>query len=182
MGLIGARTSMTTPALFLDRDGVINVDRGYVHRIEDFEFIDGIFELCRCAKALGYKLVVATNQAGIGRGLYTEEQFHALTDWMKARFAEEGAALDGVYFCPTHPTAGIGAFRVESTFRKPGPGMLLQAARELDIQLAKSMMLGDKTSDRAAARNAGVGYFWHVGQDGPVDDPRLLSELNDALH
>ena len=152
-----------TPALFLDRDGVINVDHAYVHRIEDFEFIPGIFELCRRAKALGYLLVVVTNQAGIGRGLYSEAQFHALTNWMKARFADEGAALDGVYFCPTHPTAGMGDYRVESAHRKPGPGMLLQAARELDIDLARSAIVGDKMSDMRAGAAAGLGRLFLFG-------------------
>ena len=147
---------MATPALFLDRDGVINVDHGYVHRIEDFEFIPGIFELCRAARALGHKLVVVTNQAGIARGLYTEEQFHALTAWMKQRFADEGAPLDGVYFCPTHPTAGIGAYRVESEFRKPGPGMLLQAASDLDLNLQRSAIVGDKESDMQAGQSARI--------------------------
>lgn len=154
--MIDARNEMATPALFLDRDGVINVDHAYVHRIEDFEFIPGIFELCRAARAAGHKLVVVTNQAGIARGLYSEDQFHALTAWMKQRFADEGAPLDGVYFCPTHPTAGIGHYRVESTFRKPGPGMLLQAARELAIDLPRSAIVGDKVSDMQAGAAAGL--------------------------
>ena len=150
---------MSTPALFLDRDGVINVDHGYVHRIEDFEFIPGIFELCRAARALDHKLVVVTNQAGIARGLYAEPDFHALTAWMKQRFADEGAPLDGVYFCPTHPTAGIGRYRVESEFRKPGPGMLLQAVADLDIDVSHSTIVGDKTSDMQAGAAAGVSQL-----------------------
>lgn len=145
-----------TPALFLDRDGVINVDHGYVHRIEDFEFVPGIFALCRTARSLGYKLVVVTNQAGIGRGLYTEDDFHRLTAWMRERFEEEGAPIDAVYFCPTHPAAAIERYRVESEMRKPGPGMLLQAARELGIDLTRSVMVGDTQSDMAAALGAGV--------------------------
>ena len=161
---------MGTPALFLDRDGVINVDHGYVHRIEDFEFMPGIFELCRAAKARGHKLVVVTNQAGIGRGLYTEADFHTLTDWMKARFAKQGAPLDGVYFCPTHPTAGVGAYRVESGFRKPGPGMLLQAARELALDMAASTMVGDKPSDVIAASAAGVGQMTLLQIDRPMPE------------
>ena len=161
---------MGTPALFLDRDGVINVDHGYVHRIEDFEFIPGIFELCRAARALGHKLVVVTNQAGIARGLYTEGQFHALTAWMKQRFVEEGAPLDGVYFCPTHPSAGLGAYRVDTEFRKPGPGMLLQAARELDIDLPRSTIIGDKVSDMQAGAAAGVRRLFLVD---PQNDQSL---------
>jgi D-glycero-D-manno-heptose 1,7-bisphosphate phosphatase len=165
---------MATPALFLDRDGVINVDHGYVHRVEYFEFIDGIFELCRAARASGCKLVVVTNQAGIARGLYSEAQFHTLTAWMKQRFAEEGAPLDGVYFCPTHPSAGIGKYRVDSSFRKPGPGMLLQAARELDIDLARSIIVGDKASDMAAGAAAGLARLVLFDPDGQEAVPAAL--------
>jgi len=148
---------MATPGLLLDRDGVINVDHGYVYRIDQFEFVPGIFDLCRAARVLGHRIAVVTNQAGIGRGLYTEADFHALTAWMQARFAAEGAPIDAVYFCPTHPTAGVGAYRVDSHFRKPGPGMLLQAAAELDLDLAASTLVGDKASDAEAAVAAGVG-------------------------
>jgi D-glycero-alpha-D-manno-heptose 1-phosphate guanylyltransferase len=175
-----------TPALFLDRDGVINVDRGYVHRIEDFEFVDGIFELAGAAKARGLKVVVVTNQAGIGRGLYTEAQFHALTDWMKQRFADEGAALDGVYFCPTHPTAGVGAYRVDSPMRKPGPGMLLQAARELGIDLAQSAIVGDHASDMAAGAAAGLQKLLLLDPAGRVTQglprgTRRVASLQEAI-
>lgn len=145
------------PGLLLDRDGVINVDHGYVYRIDQFEFMPGIFDLCRTARALGHRIAVVTNQAGIARGLYNEADFHALTDWMLARFVEEGALIDRVYFCATHPTAGIGAYRVDSSFRKPGPGMVLQAAAELGLNLARSTLVGDKASDAEAGLAAGVG-------------------------
>ena len=166
---------MATPALFLDRDGVINVDHGYVYRIEDFEFIPGIFELCRNAKVKGNKLVVVTNQAGIARGLYSEAQFHALTDWMKQRFVEEGAPLDGVYFCPTHPSAGLGAYRVDTEFRKPGPGMLLQAARELNIDLPRSTIIGDKVSDMQAGAAAGVERLFLFDPKNTAPLPPVLT-------
>src|ERR1700691_1426962 len=97
---------MTAPknkALFLDRDGVINVEQGYVHRRETFRFREGIFELCRNAQALGYLLIVVTNQAGIARGYYTELEFHDLSEWMIKRFAEEQIQIARVYFCPYHP-------------------------------------------------------------------------------
>lgn len=145
------------PALFLDRDGVINVDHAYVYQRERFEFIDGIFELCQRAHALGYWIFVVTNQAGIGRGYYTEEDFHTLTDWMRAEFAQRGGAIDQVYFCPSHPVHGIGAYQVESPFRKPGPGMLLQAASEFPVDMRRSLLVGDKESDLLAAASAGVG-------------------------
>ncbi len=146
-------------ALFLDRDGVINVDHGYVHRIEDFEFLPGIFDLVRAARHRDLVPVVVTNQAGIARGYYDEAQFARLTDWMIARFAAERAALERVYHCPTHPTEGIGKYRVDSIDRKPGPGMLLRARDELGLDLAASVLLGDKVSDMLAGRAAGVGHL-----------------------
>jgi len=145
------------PALFLDRDGVINVDHGYVHHPENFQFMDGIFDVARAARAYGYRLVVVTNQAGIGRGRYTETQFHQLTEWMCNRFKEERASIDRVYFSPYHPTAGLGEYRQDHVSRKPRPGMLLQAQRELELDLPASMLIGDKLSDIKAGIAAGVG-------------------------
>jgi D-glycero-D-manno-heptose 1,7-bisphosphate phosphatase len=144
-------------ALFLDRDGVINVEKNYVHQIEDFEFLDGIFELCRAAVNRAILIVVITNQAGIGRGLYTEMQFHKLTNWMKKRFQEENAPISGVYFCPYHPLHGVGSYRQDSIDRKPNPGMLLRAQDDLSIDLSASILIGDKETDIIAARAAGVG-------------------------
>jgi D-glycero-D-manno-heptose 1,7-bisphosphate phosphatase len=146
-----------TPALFLDRDGVINVDHAYVHRAQDFDFMPGIFELVRSARGLGMRVVVVTNQAGIGRGYYTEADFAALTAWMCERFAEQGAAIDRVYHCPTHPTEGIGAYRIDSPMRKPHPGMLLAARDDLGLDMPASVMLGDKVGDVQAGLAAGVG-------------------------
>jgi D-glycero-D-manno-heptose 1,7-bisphosphate phosphatase len=146
-----------TRALFLDRDGVINVDRHYVHRVEDFEFESGIFELCAHAQAAGYRLVVVTNQAGIARGYYTEADFQSLTQWMLDTFARRGIVIDRVYHCPYHPTAGLGDYRRESFDRKPNPGMLLRARDELGLDLARSAFVGDKESDMEAGRRAGVG-------------------------
>lgn len=143
-------------ALFLDRDGVINIDHAYVYRPEEFEFIDGIFELCRAAQAMGYLLIVITNQAGIGRGYYTENDFHRLTEWMCGQFKHENITIDGVYFCPYHPEHGVGEFKIDSPLRKPAPGMLLQAAREHDIDFEKSVLIGDKESDIQAGEAAGV--------------------------
>ena len=174
---------MSRPALFLDRDGIINVDYGYVHRPEEFEFVEGIFELVAAANKAGYLVVVVTNQAGIGRGYYTEAQFHALTDWMKAKFNGHGAIIDAVYFCPCHPEHGIGAYRRESEFRKPAPGMLLQAQSELDIDMAHSILIGDKPSDMAAGRAAGVGTLLHLNGDktDADDDAIVITLLSEAL-
>ncbi|MBF0191091.1 MAG: HAD family hydrolase [Magnetococcales bacterium] len=148
---------MTRRALFLDRDGVINEDRGYVHRIEEVAFVAGIFELTRRACESGYRVVVVTNQSGIGRGLYSEAQFHQLTAWMQGEFARQGAAIDRVYFSPYHPTAGVGAYRREDPSRKPGPGMILAARDDLQLDLAGSLLIGDRWSDIQAGIAAGVG-------------------------
>lgn len=160
-------------ALFLDRDGVVNVERNYVHRIEDFEFVPGIFELCSSAVALGYLPVVVTNQAGIGRGYYTEADFQSLTAWMRAQFRSRGVDIAGVYHCPYHPSAGVGAYRRESFDRKPNPGMLLRAAHDLRLDLARSAFVGDKDSDMAAGRAAGVRHLlWLTGLDSaPTASP-----------
>jgi D-glycero-D-manno-heptose 1,7-bisphosphate phosphatase len=147
-------------ALFLDRDGVINHEVGYLYRSEDVRWVDGIFSLCRVAVQAGYKLVVVTNQSGIARGYYTEADFGVLMEWMRAKFVAEGAALDAVYFCPYHPQHGIGVYRQENEDRKPGPGMLLRAARDLNLDLAQSMMVGDRCSDVGAAKRAGLARMF----------------------
>ncbi|HET7086153.1 MAG TPA: HAD family hydrolase [Rhizomicrobium sp.] len=161
-------------ALILDRDGVINVDHGYVHRPDQCQFVDGIFELARAFADRGFLIVIATNQAGIGRGLYGEEDFQAFMAWMKGEFRKHGIDIAAVYHCPDHPTAGIGAYRRENPWRKPGPGMFLQAAKDLNLDLARSWSVGDKLSDMEAAQAAGVGMrvlFRH----GPLKDSGTIS-------
>jgi D-glycero-D-manno-heptose 1,7-bisphosphate phosphatase len=148
---------MNRKALFLDRDGVINEEKNYVHRVEDFEFMDGIFELLSHAQCHNYLLVVITNQAGIARGYYTEKDFHKLNDWMIGQFRSKGITINKVYYCPYHPTQGIGDYKKDSKFRKPGPGMILQAEKELHINLSQSILIGDKESDIEAGRKAGIG-------------------------
>lgn len=144
-------------ALILDRDGVINVDHGYVHRPKDCEFVEGIFDMVRAFAERGFLIVIATNQAGIGRGLYTEEDFQTFMAWMREEFRKQGIEIAAVYHCPDHPSAGIGVYRRENPWRKPGPGMMLQAASDLDLDLEASWCVGDKTSDVEAARSAGIG-------------------------
>ena len=176
-----SRPSRLRPALFLDRDGVINVERNYVHRIEDFEFLEGIFDLCRAAAERNMPIVVVTNQAGIGRGYYSEAQFLTLTDWMQARFEEERAPVAAVYCCPYHPEKGVGKYRKESFDRKPNPGMLLRARDELGLDLSRSILIGDKGSDIAAAKAAGVGLTVLLGSDIETAAPdRVVASLRDA--
>ncbi|WP_180728656.1 D-glycero-beta-D-manno-heptose 1,7-bisphosphate 7-phosphatase [Paraburkholderia sp. PGU19] len=150
-------------ALFLDRDGVINVDIGYLHRKEDCVFLPGIFELVRRARRAGFDVFVVTNQAGIARGYYTEETFAGFTDWMMGQFADEGAPITQVYYCPHHPEAGIGTYKIACECRKPQAGMLLKAAREYDVDLANSLMVGDSLTDMEAAQAAGVGARYLLG-------------------
>lgn len=145
------------PALFLDRDGVINIDHAYVCRQEQCEFVEGIFELCSLAKELGYMVFVVTNQAGIGRGYYTEQEFLEFTEWMCGVFEGRGVVIDKVYFCPFHPEYGVGRYKVDSPFRKPRPGMILQAAEEFGVDLEHSVLVGDKESDIEAGLAAGIG-------------------------
>lgn len=147
---------MAERALFLDRDGVVNVEVGYLIRPEDARFMEGIFSLCRTARRLGYRLIVVTNQAGIARGLYTEQQYEALMNWMRGELRREGVELDAVYHCPYHPEHGIGQYKREHEDRKPGPGMLHRGAREFGLALSESVMIGDRCSDVAAANAAGL--------------------------
>ena len=150
-------TSIPSRALFLDRDGVINHDDGYTAHLDDFKFIDGIFDLCRAAKNFDYLIIVVTNQAGIGRGYYSEQNFFELTSWMRKQFVAENAALTDVFYCPDHPEHGIGTYKKESFDRKPNPGMFLRAAEKYGVSLHDSIMVGDKDSDMQAAERAGVG-------------------------
>ncbi|WP_175863082.1 D-glycero-beta-D-manno-heptose 1,7-bisphosphate 7-phosphatase [Burkholderia cepacia] len=175
---------MKRKALFLDRDGVINVDYGYVHRQQDCVFVDGIFDLVRLANATGYQVVVVTNQAGIGRGYFSESQFVAFMEWMRRSFDERGARIDRVYFCPHHPVAGMGRYRQACACRKPQPGMLHDARRDLDLDLSASILVGDKQSDLDAGARAGVGRrFLFVGdQPGRTEaDPaaEVVARLSD---
>lgn len=138
-------------ALFLDRDGVINVEKDYIYKIEDFEFIDGIFELIKHYKSLDYYVFVVTNQSGIARKYYNEDDFNSLTLWMNKEFLKQGIKIDDVYFCPHHPD-----INGECSCRKPHPGMLLNAVKNYNIDLSNSIMIGDKERDIDAGLNAGL--------------------------
>lgn len=149
-------------ALLLDKDGVINVDHGYVCTPERTDFIEGIFDLCRSATTRGWLVVVVTNQAGIARGHYTERQFLDYMDWVRSEFRKHGAQIDAVYYCPHHPVHGLGKYHVDCDCRKPKPGMILAAQRDLGLDLAGSVFVGDNVSDMAAGAAAGVGACVNV--------------------
>ncbi|EMY45907.1 D-glycero-beta-D-manno-heptose 1,7-bisphosphate 7-phosphatase [Glaesserella parasuis] len=147
---------MANKAIFLDRDGTINIDHGYVHNIDDFRFIKGVGHALKQLQDKGYMLVIVTNQSGIARGYFSEAQFHQLTEWMDWSLDEDyGVVLDGIYYCPHHPE-GIANYKKACDCRKPKAGLLLQAISDLDIDPSKSIMVGDKLEDILAAKNAGV--------------------------
>lgn len=143
------------PALFLDRDGVINVDHGHVYRKEDFDFIPGIFDLVSRANAAGWLVVIVTNQAGIAKNYYSEADFRLLMKWVCQQFAQRGAHIDGVYHCPHHPEFGPEETR-NCNCRKPKAGMLLEAAAQFNLDLSRSILIGDKPSDLEAAYAASL--------------------------
>ena len=138
-------------ALFLDRDGVVNIEKEYLYKIEDFEFINGIVDLCKYYINLGYIIVVVTNQSGIAREYYTQNDFEALTSWMVDEFMKSGIKISKVYYCPHHPDISG-----KCDCRKPNPGMLLNAQKDFDIDLNSSIIIGDKERDIEAGLNAGL--------------------------
>lgn len=157
-------------ALFLDRDGIINEDKGYVHKIDDFKFVDGIFQVLKVFQNANYMLIIITNQAGIARGFYTEEDFFELNNWMLLQLELKGIQIKKVFFDPTHPENGIGHYKMESCDRKPNPGMIFKAQKEYNLDLQKSVLLGDKDSDILAGINAGVGMNFLLTTSNYIDE------------
>lgn len=176
----GASAAAPRQAAFLDRDGVINRDRAYVSRWEDFEFVPGAVDAMRRLKKAGYALVVVTNQSGIARGYYSEAQYQALTAAMQQALLDAGAAVDAVYHCPHHPKGKVAELAIDCDCRKPAPGMILRAAKELNLSLADSILVGDKPSDIEAARAAGVGRAYIVQSDNAESTTGLAGA--DAAH
>lgn len=156
------------PAAFIDRDGVINVERHHVYRIEDFEILPGVVAGLRRLADHGYALVVVTNQAGIAKGKYGPEDYQRLCDHMRALFAREGVQFAGIYHCPHHPQGTVPAYARACDCRKPAPGLLLRAAAELGLDLARSVLVGDKPSDTEAGRRAGVARTVLVESGHPL--------------
>jgi D,D-heptose 1,7-bisphosphate phosphatase len=156
-----ARTNR--PAAFLDRDGVINVDHGYIHRPDQVEWIPGAQESVRRLKELGYRVVVVTNQAGVAYGYYDEASVAALHLWMQNELAAQGAVIDAFYYCPYHPEAKVEKFRHAHFDRKPEPGMILRAMSDLQIDKAGSFLVGDRDTDIEAARRAGIRGLLFAG-------------------
>ena len=149
-------------AIFLDRDGVINKEKNYLYQIKEFEFIDGVFEACKYFQSLGYLIIIITNQAGMARGMYTEKDFESLTKWMVKEFKKKNVLISKVYHCSHHPE-----FSGNCECRKPKPGMISNAQKEFNIDLTKSILVGDKNSDIEAGLSAGVrmNFLIQTGHD-----------------
>jgi len=152
-------------ALFLDRDGVINIDKGYIYKPADVEWVEGIIPVLQAFKKRNFKLIVVTNQSGIGRGYYNEEDFHTLMRWMNQALSKQGVAFDDVFFCPHHPEHAKGDYKRVCDCRKPEPGMLLKAIEKHNIQPKASIMIGDSWRDVLAANTANVGEIFYLSAD-----------------
>ena len=169
-------------ATFLDRDGTINLDKGYFYRPEEFEFEAGSIEGIRLLNQAGYKVFVISNQSGIGRGHFSEEQLEELHIWLMAELAKHGAHIDGFYYCPHHAEFGIGQYKMACECRKPSPGLLLKAANDWNIDLEQSYMVGDHNSDVEAGRAAGTkAIFVRTGHGSHEEEfvaPDVLRAAN----
>lgn len=142
--------------MFLDRDGVINIDYGYVHTREKFVFVEGIFNLLQISQSLGYKAIIVTNQAGIARGYYSEADLNKLHSWMISVFKSRNLVIDDIYYCPFHPTEGKGHYLSDSYDRKPKPGMICKAISHHAIDPSRSILIGNSPSDIIAAQASEV--------------------------
>ncbi len=177
-----------TRAVFLDRDGTLNVEKNYLHRPEDFEFIPGTPAAIRSLNEAGFKVIVVTNQSGVARGYFSLEAVEALHRHLADSLAEAGAHVDGFYVCPHHPTEGRGKYRCNCSCRKGAPGMLLKAAEEHRIDLGRSFMIGDKEADIEAGERAGcasllvlTGYGKATAETISVERARRFADLAEAV-
>lgn len=158
------------PAAFLDRDGVLNIDRGYTHRPEQLEWVAGAPQAVRLLNEAGYYVIVVTNQAGVARGFYQETAINLFHAAMQDRLRAEGAHIDAFYYCPHHPEGTVKELAIRCHCRKPNPGMLEQAAREWPIETGRSFMIGDKDDDVSAAKAFGIrGIKFDGATDSLVD-------------
>ena len=146
----------TRKAVFLDRDGTINVDKDYLYKIEEFEYLPGVKDALKRFQAAGYELIIITNQSGIGRGYYTEEDFKKLCDFMTEDLKKDGIEISDIYYCPHLPEAAAIEYRADCDCRKPKPGMILAAANKYNLDLENSYMVGDSFTDVQCGRAAGV--------------------------
>jgi D-glycero-D-manno-heptose 1,7-bisphosphate phosphatase len=165
--MVDAADSIERPMALLDRDGVINRDIGYAFRPDQIQWIDGLFPALRLLGETGYRIVVVTNQSGVARGFYSEDDVEALHRWMADEIRAQGGSIAAFYHCPYHPEASVDAYRCDHPDRKPRPGMLIKAMARFATDRANSFMIGDKPSDLAAAQAAGVAG--HIFAGGRLD-------------
>ena len=168
--------------MFLDRDGVINEDNGYVHTPDEFKFKEGIIEFLINSQKLGFSFIIITNQSGIGRGLYTEQDFHLLTEWMYKELIKNNISILDTFFCPFHPVFGKGAYKQKSFDRKPAPGMILKAAKKYNINLKESFLIGDRSSDIEAGMEADIGNIFFLNNKKYNFDKRLFNKCTRIDH
>ncbi|MCA1455254.1 HAD family hydrolase [Bradyrhizobium sp. BRP22] len=169
---------ISRPAVFFDRDGVLNVDKNYVHRVEDFEWIAGAREAIRLCNDLGYLTFVVTNQAGVARGYYGIEAVHRLHKWMNSELAKIGAHIDDFQYCPYHEDGVVEQWRRASDRRKPAPGMILDCLRDWPVRKEASILIGDKPHDLEAAAAAGIqGYLFEGGDLADFIRPLLQTKV-----
>ena len=169
---------MPIKTIFLDRDGVINIEKNYLHKINQFEFIDGVFETFRHFIFIEYQIIVITNQSGIARGYYSENDFNILTEWMKDQLKDNGVKILDVFHCPHAPEK-------KCECRKPQPGMLLNAQQKYDIDMGKSWLIGDKETDIIAANRAGIFNTVLVKSGHKINESSsnakfILDSINDS--
>lgn len=165
----------------MDRDGVINVEHGYVGSRDRFEFMPGIFAFLRAAAAKGYRLVIVTNQSGVARGFYPRAAYEELTDWMKAEFQKEGVSIDLAEACFECKEGTVAPFNRASFWYKPNPGMILEAALKLDIDLGISVMLGDRARDMVSAKRAGIAKLIQFQSKEELENGAIAADTFDEV-